>query len=99
MTGSYEAEFAWIPVLVVVGLVAIGIAAFIIADRRRRAPLALDDAVVAEEVANALEDSLDDLRAEPDPRRAVIADVRPPRAGSRRIGAPAPAGRRRRTST
>jgi hypothetical protein len=73
VTGSYEAEFAWIPVLVVVGLVAIGIAAFIIADRRRRAPLALDDALVAEEVANALEDSLDDLRAEPDPRRAVIA--------------------------
>jgi hypothetical protein len=69
---TYDPEFAWIPVLVVVGLTAIGIAAFVLADRRRR-PLDPDDAAVAEEVANVLDDSLDDLRAEPDPRLAVIA--------------------------
>ena len=66
-------EFAWIPVLVVVGLAAIAIGAFVIAERRRRRPLAPDDAAAAEEVAGLLDDSLDDLRMEQDPRRAVIA--------------------------
>lgn len=71
--GTYEAEFAWIPVLVVVALAAIGIGAYVVADRRRRPALAADDAVAAEEVADDLDDSLDELRAEPDPRRAVVA--------------------------
>ncbi len=66
-------EFAWIPVLVIVGLAAIAIAAFVLAERRRRHPLAPDDAAAAEEVAGLLDDSLDDLRMEQDPRRAVIA--------------------------
>lgn len=66
-------QFEWIPVLVIVSLAAIGIAAYVLAGRRQRPPLAFDDAVVAEEVASLLDDSLDDLRAEPDPRRAVIA--------------------------
>ena len=66
-------EFAWIPVLVIVGLAAIAIAAFVLAERRKRHPLAPDDAAAAEEVAGLLDDSLDDLRMEQDPRRAVIA--------------------------
>lgn len=66
-------QFEWIPVLVIVSLAAVGIAAYVLAGRRQRPPLAFDDAVAAEEVASLLDDSLDDLRAEPDPRRAVIA--------------------------
>jgi hypothetical protein len=40
--------------------------------RRRRSEL-LTDAELTEELAALLDDTLDDLRAEPDPRRAVIA--------------------------
>jgi len=68
----YEPEFAWIPVLVVLALAATGIAAYLVASRRReRAPYA--ERVAAEHVAESLGDDFDDLRAEPDPRRAVIA--------------------------
>ena len=66
-------EFAWIPVLVIVGLAALAIAAYVLAERRQRRSLAPDDAAAAEEVAGLLDDSFDDLRAERDPRRAVIA--------------------------
>jgi hypothetical protein len=70
---AYRAEFAWIPVLVVLGLIAAAVVAFVIASRRQDRALGEDDAVVAEQLADVLEDTLDDLRAEPDPRRAVIA--------------------------
>lgn len=66
-------HFAWLPVTVILALAAIGVGAYVLAERRRRAPLAPDDAVVAQELADILDDSLDDLRAESDPRRAVIA--------------------------
>ena len=69
---AYRAEFAWIPVLVVLGLVAAAVVAFTLASRRRPA-VGEGDATVAEELADVLEETLDDLRAEPDPRRAVIA--------------------------
>lgn len=71
--GVREPEFVWIPVLVVVGLAALAIAALVIATRRRRTPPAFDEETAAREVADDLDDGLDDLRAEPDPRRAVIA--------------------------
>jgi hypothetical protein len=71
--GGYEPEFAWIPVLVFVGLVAIGIAAYVLAARRRAQAFGRDTSRLAEEVADEVDDSLDDLRAEPDARRAVIA--------------------------
>ncbi len=70
---AYQAEFAWIPVLVILGLIAASVAAFAIASRRRRQALGEDDAAVAEQLADVLDETLDDLRAEPDPRRAVIA--------------------------
>jgi hypothetical protein len=69
-TTTYEPEFTWIPVLVVVALMAIGAAALLAARRRRTVR---SDETVAGELAAALDDSLDALRAEPDPRRAVIA--------------------------
>ena len=70
---AYRAEFAWIPVIVILGLIAACVAAFTIASRRRGRALGEDHVVVAEQLADVLEDTLDDLRAEPDPRRAVIA--------------------------
>ena len=68
----YEPEFAWVPVLVVVALVAAGAAAFLISSRRRKLS-GTSESRAAEHVAETIADTLDDLRAEPDPRRAVIA--------------------------
>ena len=68
----YEPEFAWIPVLVVVALAAAGVAAYLVASRRRERA-GTRERVAAEHVAEILGDDFDDLRAEPDPRRAVIA--------------------------
>ena len=49
----------------------IGVAIAMIVARRRQ-PLSQDE-IIARELAGALDDSLDALRAEPDPRKAVIA--------------------------
>jgi len=70
--GSYEPSFAWLPVVIVLALAAAGVAAFILAERRRRGPARAGEGL-AEQLAVALDDTLDDLRAESDPRRAVIA--------------------------
>lgn len=71
--GGYEPEFAWIPVLVLVALVAIGVGAYFLAARRRARAFEGDPVRLAEEIANEVDENLDDLRAEPDARRAVIA--------------------------
>lgn len=69
---AYEAEVAWVPVLVTIGLIVLAAVAWWLAGRaRRRARGELHDLAAA--VALAVDESLDDLRAEPDPRRAVIA--------------------------
>jgi uncharacterized membrane protein len=60
------------PFLAVLGAGGIAFAAFVIAERRRRRRLPTEW-VVREALADVLEETLDDLRAEPDPRRAVIA--------------------------
>jgi Domain of unknown function (DUF4129) len=70
-SSTYEPEFTWIPLLVIGSLVVIGVAVAMIAARRRR-PLSQDE-IIARELAGALDDSLDALRAEPDARKAVIA--------------------------
>jgi hypothetical protein len=70
----HEPEFAWIPVLVVLGLAAAAAVAFVVARRRARAAARIP--LAAEQVAEALDsdaDGFDDLWAEPDPRRAIIA--------------------------
>ena len=69
---AYEPRFAWIPVAVVLTLAVAGVAAYLVAERRRRGPARADE-TLAEQLALALDDTLDDLRAESDPRRAVIA--------------------------
>ena len=71
--GAYEPELAWIPLLVVVALVAVGVAFYVLATRRRAQMLGPGGSGLAREVADVLDESLDDLRAEPDARRAVIA--------------------------
>jgi hypothetical protein len=71
---AHEAHFQWLPVFVlgsvVLGLVvSMGAAATL----RRRAGEAVDEeAALAAALKDVLADSLDDLRAERDPRRAVI---------------------------
>jgi hypothetical protein len=67
-------EFQWVPVLLLAGA-ALTTAAVLSARRRaRRRPFEpTTDADLVDELAALLDDTLDDLRAEPDPRRAVIA--------------------------
>lgn len=69
---TYEPRLAWIPILVVLGLVAAAVAAYVVSERRARRRVSERDALV-EDVSAALDETLDDLRAESDPRRAVIA--------------------------
>lgn len=73
-TSTYEPEFAWIPVLVTAGLVCTAVIGVWWSGRaRRRARGELRGGPLAAALAAAVDESLDDLRAEPDPRRAVIA--------------------------
>jgi Domain of unknown function (DUF4129) len=71
-SAAYEPGVSWIPIAVVVGLVVAGVVAYLVAERRaQRAVRSSDD--LAEQLALVLDDTLDDLRAEADPRRAIIA--------------------------
>jgi len=71
---AYEPEIG-APAIVTATLVLLAVAAWWFSGRaRRRARGELDrDDLLATELAAAVDESLDDLRAEPDPRRAVIA--------------------------
>lgn len=73
-TTTYEPGFAWLPAVVTGGLIALALAGWWLAGRaRRRARGELGRPALAAAVARAVDLSLDDLRAEPEPRRAVIA--------------------------
>jgi uncharacterized protein DUF4129 len=65
--------FDWVPVAVVGGLTLLGLAAVGGLLMHRRVPKKRLHETPAEAVAAALDESVDDLLAEPDPRRAVIA--------------------------
>ena len=70
----HEAEFAWIPVSITLALVAVAVFGFWWSGRSRRRALGRRGGnPLADALEAALDESLDDLRAEPDPRRAVIA--------------------------
>lgn len=74
-TVAYEPGLAWGPAIVTVALIALALGAWWYAGRARRrarGELVREDRL-ATELAAAMDESLDDLRAEPDPRRAVIA--------------------------
>ena len=70
-----EPHFQW-PVLVGFGLLfVLAAVAFLVSRRRRRRRIekVLEDPSVRAELAQAISDAIDDLEAEPDARRAVIA--------------------------
>jgi Domain of unknown function (DUF4129) len=68
----YEPSVSWLPIAVVVGLVIAAAVAYVISERRaQRARRSGEE--LAEQLAIVLDDTLDDLRAEVDPRRAIIA--------------------------
>jgi hypothetical protein len=68
---DYHANFAWLPLLVIVALVLASYLAWRLS--RRRAEAEREDETMAESLAQAIESTLADLRAERDPRRAIIA--------------------------
>jgi len=69
----YEPEFAVWPVVAILTLLAVAGLAMWLSARRRRAARASVALTPAEALADVLDETLDDLRAESDPRRAVIA--------------------------
>jgi hypothetical protein len=76
VAARYEPRFEWIVFWIAVAGIAISATAMVITWRRRKRrkaiPLDLVDSVT-EDLAASMTDSIDDLEAEPDPRRAVIA--------------------------
>jgi len=68
----YEPSVSWLPIAIVVGLVLAGVVAYVVGERRARAGRPSREAL-EEQLAVVLDDTLDDLRAEADPRRAIIA--------------------------
>jgi len=71
---AYDPEFAWLPVTIVGALAAAGVAAaWWSAKKRRMARGEGAELTFADALDDVLAETLDDLRAETDPRRAVIA--------------------------
>ena len=73
LPGSGQSEISWLPVLITLGLVLLAVIAYWYAGRSRKRARGELHTGLAAAVAQAVDESLDDLRAEPDPRRAVIA--------------------------
>ena len=69
---SYEPSVSWLPIAVAVGLVLVAAVAYVVSERRSRRGRRGDEDL-AEQLAVVLDETLDDLRAEADPRRAIIA--------------------------
>jgi hypothetical protein len=68
----YEPSVSWVAIVVVVTLVVLAALAFVVSARRSRR-IRDPRTQLAEDLATALDDALDDLHAEADPRRAIIA--------------------------
>jgi hypothetical protein len=66
-------EFQWVPVLAIVGVLVCAWLVLAIRRRRRLAGAPTLRSELIEELVLLVDDALDDLRAEPDPRRAVVA--------------------------
>ena len=68
----YEPHLSWITIAALIGLVVAAGVAYVISGRRARG--ARDPrAELAQDLAGVLDDALEDLRSEADPRRAIIA--------------------------
>lgn len=72
-SSGYEPEFTVWPVLAVAALAGVAVAGWWLAARGRRREREPLHTTPAEALADVLAETLDDLRAEHDPRRAVIA--------------------------
>ena len=70
---AYRPQFKWESAAIVGALAAASLAALVAFDRRYRRSARRPADVLAESLTTALDESLDDLRRETDPRRAVIA--------------------------
>jgi Domain of unknown function (DUF4129) len=70
--GGRPPRFRWLPALVAGGM-ALLLAGYVAVRERRRLALEASEEVLVDELASLVEDTLEDLREEPDPRRAVIA--------------------------
>jgi hypothetical protein len=68
---DYHPGISWLVVGVVGFLAVAAICAYVVSRRRSRVTDA--SAELSEQLALALDDALEDLRAEPDPRRAIVA--------------------------
>ena len=68
----YEPSVSWLPIALVAGFVLAGIVAYVVSERRANRGRRSGEAL-AEQLAHVLDETLDDLRAEADPRRAIIA--------------------------
>jgi hypothetical protein len=66
-------QFQWTVLWVALGLGAVGLVSLVVMYRRWQQRAITPGPTVAQELATALTDAIDDLEAEPDPRRAVIA--------------------------
>jgi membrane protease YdiL (CAAX protease family) len=69
----HELEFRWAPLIATVMIALIVLAAFVASVMRRRALEALEARTIEEALAQVMDDALDDIRAERDPRKAIIA--------------------------
>lgn len=69
---SYEPGVSWLPIVVVVALLLAAVVAYVVAEHRANRGRRSDEGL-AEQLAMVLDETLDDLRAEADPRRAIIA--------------------------
>lgn len=70
----YIPEFKWVPVVLLGSLGVLTAAYFTARSRHRRRPVdETSNEALIEELVEMLDEALDDLRAERDPRRAVIA--------------------------
>lgn len=70
---SYEPTVSWVTLTLVAALIVGAIVAFVVSERRSRRGRTPGPGVLAEQLAAVFDDTLDDLRAEADPRRAIIA--------------------------
>jgi hypothetical protein len=68
----YKPSIQWPLLIALASTGALAVTGFVLLDRRRRRGAA-DAGELVDEVTALVDETLDDLRAEPDPRRAVIA--------------------------
>jgi Domain of unknown function (DUF4129) len=67
-----DPQFQWIPFIALFGAAGVAAAGYYLSEKRRKSRLP-PDLLVTDELAETLDETLADLRAESDPRRAVIA--------------------------